>query len=276
MYRILLCSLAALILLACNKRDHVIDLPKASTALIEDDTAGIDLTTPLRLGAEMPSPQVSLIEQLQFRPSGRNVVLLDFDGYLVSGTNWNFNGDFYADPSGLTTWQKQIVVTQFLWAYRGYDILFTLDDGVYDAADPMRRMRVVFTANSAWYGPAGGVAYMRSFTWGNNTPCFVFTRLLQYNTKLNYAVGIHELGHTLGLRHQASGYFDSTGLWIKTSEYDRGTPERCKWMGVAYYSDAGYFGIGYNSYGRLQDDHLIMEAVLGPRRRFTTTLTTGG
>jgi hypothetical protein len=97
-------------------------------------------------------------------------------------------------------------------------------------------MRVIFTTTNEWYGSnAGGVAYTGSFTWGDNTPCFVFTKLLGYSAKKCAEAGAHEAGHTLGLRHQAS-YDASCNL---VSSYNFG-------VGTGDISWAPIMGVGYN------------------------------
>ncbi|RZL12666.1 MAG: hypothetical protein EOO89_19195 [Pedobacter sp.] len=120
--------------------------------------------------------------------------------------------------------------------YRPFNVNVTTDSTKYWSAPLYKRMRVVLTTSNAWYGNnAGGVAYSRSFTWGDNSPCFVFTALLGYDTKAVSEASSHEAGHTLGLRHQSS--YDAN--CVKTAEYNggRGSGET-GWapiMGVGYY-----------------------------------------
>jgi hypothetical protein len=117
-------------------------------------------------------------------------------------------------------------------------------------------MRVVLTTSSSWYGSAGGVAYTNSFTWGDNTPCFVFTALLGYNLKNISEAASHEIGHTLGLNHQSA--YDA--ICNKTSEYNQGTGSgEIGWapiMGVGYYRNVTLWHYGSNPFGcsYMQDD----------------------
>jgi hypothetical protein len=95
-------------------------------------------------------------------------------------------------------------------------------------------MRVIITVTSDWYGSAGGVSFVNSFSWGDDTPCFVFSALLNYDTK-NIAEAVsHEAGHTLGLRHQSS--YDNN--CVKISEYNSG-------QGSGEQSWAPIMGVGY-------------------------------
>jgi hypothetical protein len=122
-------------------------------------------------------------------------------------------------------------------------------------------MRVIFTVSNSWYGNhAGGVGYINSFSWGDNTPCFVFTALLNYNTKNIAEGGSHEVGHTLGLSHQAA--YDAN--CAKTSEYNFGTGNgETGWapiMGAGYYQNFTVWHNGSDTYGctNVQNDLRII------------------
>jgi hypothetical protein len=148
-----------------------------------------------------------------------------------------------------------------------FNIVVTTDQATYDAANIYKRMRIVFTESWEWYGKAGGVAYTGSFTWGDNTPCFVFSSLLNYNTKSISEAAAHEAGHTLGLRHQAS--YDANG--IKTSDYNYGQGSgEIGWapiMGVGYSHNLTIWHNGPTPNGpaSLQDDVAIITNVVGTR-----------
>ena len=88
--------------------------------------------------------------------------------------------------------------------YRPFTINVTTDSTKYLSAPVNQRTRVVITVTSDWYGSAGGVSFVNSFTWGDNTPCFVFSELLGYKPKNIAEAASHEAGHTLGLRHQST------------------------------------------------------------------------
>jgi len=135
-------------------------------------------------------------------PSAAATVLLDFDGQYVDGTSWNWNGPLSLGPANLTNEQITEIFNRVSEDYRPFNINITTDSTKYWAAPPAQRTRVVLTITSDWYGAAGGVSYVNSFTWGDNTPCFVFTALLGYRTKYIAEAASHEIGHTLGLNHQ--------------------------------------------------------------------------
>lgn len=194
------------------------------------------------------------------------VILLDFDGHTVSGTPWNYNGAFVCSPANLSAVAMGSIVDRIENDFAPFYITVTTDEAVYNAANPSRRTRVILTETWEWFGQAGGTAFIGSFTWGDNTPCFVFSSLLGYNEKQIAEAASHEAGHTLGLRHQ-SVYSGST--LVNEYNYGLGTGE-IGWapiMGCAYNRNMstwhnGPNNLGYNSY---QDDAAIIRNLVGAR-----------
>jgi hypothetical protein len=196
----------------------------------------------------------------QGKPSkGKKILYLDFDGHTVSNTPWNWAGDVSCLPANLTTDQQRTILNSVIAEYSGFDVIVTNSEADYNSADVNKRMRVVITDSWEWYGKAGGVAYIGSFTWGDNTPCFVFSFLLNYNLKYIHEAIVHEGGHTLGCPHHSQ--YDAN--CVKTSEYRSG----CN-MGVGYYNDSK-FDNAQSSYGctSYTDDNAIINKTLGARVR---------
>ena len=196
-------------------------------------------------------------------PTGA-VILLDFDGHLVSQTSWNVYGDIACLPANMTTAEAQSILNRVVEDFSPFNVTVTVDEAVYNAGDPYKRMRVIITETWEWFGKAGGTSYLNSFTWGDNTPCFVFSSLLGYEVKKVGEAVAHEAGHTLGLRHQAL-YTDC----VYVSEYNSGLGTgETSWapiMGNSYYRNLSTWSNGPNPYGctALQDDLAILSGVLG-------------
>jgi hypothetical protein len=180
-------------------------------------------------------PSKSQLPILNSYPSAAPTIYLDFDGQTVSGTSWNVSGPIYCGASGLNSDQITEVFNRVSEDYRPFTINVTTDSTKYWSAPVNKRTRVIITVTSDWYGAAGGVAFVNSFSWGDNTPCFVFSALLNYNTKNISESSSHEAGHTLGLRHQS--VYNSSCL--KTSEYNPG-------IGSGEISWAPIMGVGYS------------------------------
>jgi hypothetical protein len=168
-------------------------------------------------------------------PAVAPVIFLDFDGHTVSGTGWNFDGPIYCGGSGLSSTQITEVFNRVAEDYRPFTINVTTDSTRYLNAPPNQRTRVVITVTSDWYGSSGGVSFINSFTWGDNTPCFVFSALLGYKPRSIAEAASHEAGHTLGLRHQST--YDTN--CVKISDYNTGA-------GTGELSWAPIMGEGYS------------------------------
>jgi len=166
--------------------------------------------------------------------SNQSVIFLDFDGHVTSGTMWNVYGDFTCSPANLTAEEISVIFQRVSNDFSPFAVTVTTDETVYNAGNSLKKMRVVITDSWEWYGQVGGVAYLNSFTWGDNTPCFVFSSLHGYNLKNIAEATSHEAGHTLGLRHQAT--FDVN--CVKLTDYNSG-------LGTGEISWAPIMGVGY-------------------------------
>ncbi len=176
------------------------------------------------------------IPTLNSFPAAHSVIFLDFDGQTVSGTDWNVNGDFECAPAGISPENILLIFNRVAEDYRPFTINITTDSARYWAAPVDSRTRVIITTSSDWYGVAGGVAFTNSFGWGTDTPCFVFSQLLNFNVKNIAEACSHEAGHTLGLWHQ-SLYDDNCN---RITEYNPGTGS----------GETGWAPIMGNSYGQ--------------------------
>lgn len=196
------------------------------------------------------------VPQLSSYKDSIATIFLDFDGQTVVGTSWNGDGPLVCNSANLNTTQMTEIFNRVSEDYRPFSINITTDSTKYWKAPATQRMRVILTTSSSWFGSAGGVSFNNSFTWGDNTPCFVFTALLNYNVKYIAEAASHEIGHTLGLNHQST--YDAS--CNKTSEYNVGVGSGAiGWapiMGVGYYRNQTLWHYGTNPFGctYMQDD----------------------
>jgi hypothetical protein len=201
--------------------------------------------TMLLCGTIISKAQVPLLNS--YLPASA-VIFLDFDGQTVPAGSWT-GGDIVCASSGLNNTQITETFNRVAEDYRPFNINITTDSTRYFAAPVNKRMRVIVTPTYEWYGPAGGVAYLTSFNWGDDTPCFVFSSQLSYTAKYVAEAASHEAGHTLGLFHQ-SVY---NGSCVKTAEYNPGVGSgEIGWapiMGVGYSKNLTLWNNGTNSNG---------------------------
>ncbi len=143
------------------------------------------------------------VPKLSSYPAATATIFLDFDGQTVNSPYWNGGTPFYCTPAVFTNEQITTLFNQVAEDFRPFNLNITTDSTVYFAAPSTKRQRIIVTAYSSWYGNAGGVAYIGSFTWGLEVPGFVFSSLLGNNPKYVADASSHETGHTLGLNHQS-------------------------------------------------------------------------
>ena len=185
----------------------------------------------------------SVVYTLQSYPASKSVAYLDFDGELVEGTRWNGGVAINALPGNFTEADIQTIFNMVSEDYAPFSVNVTTDVKVYNAATLKSRIRCIFTPTKTASPNAGGVAYLNSFTWGDNTPCWVFNS----GSKAAGEAASHEIGHTLSLSHDGrttpkEDYFTGHGNWGPI-------------MGATYSKAVVQFSIGeYNYANNKQDD----------------------
>ncbi len=168
-------------------------------------------------------------------PSAKATIFLDFDGETVAGTAWNGNGPLYCAPSGMTDDQITEIFKRVAEDYRPFNINITTDSTVFLAAPLNQRTRIIITPTNDWYQGVGGVAFTGSFIWGDDTPAFVFSNMLDYDTKDVAECCTHESGHTLGLVHQSTYNGSCTLLATYNEGVGAGQTGWAPIMGNSYY-----------------------------------------
>lgn len=177
---------------------------------------------------------------LHSNPNSTNKIYLNFVGGTITTPYWNGGNPLTleaysqdADPAFNTAEQDAI---QAIWRsvaedYSPFTVDVTTEKPItYDAA---HYTEIYITPSSSWYGSAGGVSYVGSYTWGLNIPGFVFSALLGNSTKNISEAASHEVGHTVGLYHAQR--YDANCNYVY--EYDPGSGSNPGWapiMGNSY------------------------------------------
>ncbi len=190
---------------------------------------------------------VAAANNLQSLPGAPGCVLLDFDGEYVVGTPWNGGVGINAAPAGMSdaaiTEAWELVSEDF----RPFRLNVTTDANVFNSYPKNRRMRCIFTPTKTVAPTAGGVAYIGSFSWNDDTPCWVFI----LSGKSGGEAASHEIGHTFDLRHDGrtnpvEGYYQGHGNWAPI-------------MGVGYYRPISQWSKGeFANADNTQDDLAVI------------------
>ena len=214
---------------------------------------------------------------LHSNPSASKTIYLDFDGHLTSGTNWNalynLGQDFvtpaYSFEGDSSFSDAELTRMQYMWErvvedYLPFDVDVTTEDPGVAAlvnsggSDTEWGTRVVIGGSSFdWLDrSAGGIAYLNSFTWNSDTPCFVFPEQLGGgHEKYTAEATSHEAGHTLNLRH------DGTSSVEYYQGHGDGPTGWAPIMGNGYYQELTQWSKGeYTGANNFEDDLALIAA----------------
>jgi hypothetical protein len=214
-------------------------------------------------------------------PSAPATIFLDFDGHTVAGSYWNSGATIQCLPAALSDAQITEIFYRVSEDYRPFEVNITTDSTVFLTAPYNRRVRIIVTPTSSWTSGVGGISYIGSFTWGDDTPGFVFSdRLGPNNVKYIAECCTHESGHTLGLSHQST--YDNNCNLIEQYNLGTGTGQTA-WapvMGNSYYRNMTGWNDGPTPYGcaNTQDNLTIITSANGFSYRaddYTETLDAG-
>lgn len=196
------------------------------------------------------SANVFGLPNLNSLPSATATIYLDFNGQTVNSSSWNGGNTLICAPSGMTDAQITEVFNRVSEDYRPFNINITTEETKFLAAPLNKRIRIIITPTSSWKSGVGGIAYVGSFTWGDDTPAFVFCDRLGPNSPKYVAeCCTHESGHTVGLSHQST--YDGNCNLIDTYNLGAGSGET-GWapvMGNSYYKNCTGWNNGPTQYG---------------------------
>uniref|UniRef100_A0A383VZQ1 Peptidase C-terminal archaeal/bacterial domain-containing protein n=1 Tax=Tetradesmus obliquus TaxID=3088 RepID=A0A383VZQ1_TETOB len=223
---------------------------------------------PLGLGDVPSSISVSEAFKLSSRPGSKFKIVLDFDGNVLRGSQWNViqgadkivTGPYDKDGDPSTFNAEEIADIVAIWRavaedYAPFDVdVTTLDPG--DAAlQGVGQKAIIYEDENSVSGNDAGIAFIGSF--GQGAPAFVCARKLgPNNPKFIWEAVSHEVGHTLGLLHDGVApnpskpagdpYYQGQGNWAPI-------------MGVAFYMQVTQFDAGEYAYAsNLQDDLAVI------------------
>lgn len=195
------------------------------------------------------------IPVLSSRPSATAVIYLDFDGETVTDPRWAGGQTIVAAPANVSSsdvMQVWASVKEDFWAF---NIDVTTDVNRYNNAPVNRRTRCIVTPTDTAAPGTGGVAYINCFSRGGTStfsatlPCWVFVG----GAKPIAEAVSHEVGHTLGLRHDGRSGEDYY------AGHGGGAVGWAPIMGVGYYRELVQWSKGeYPNASNTEDDLAII------------------
>jgi hypothetical protein len=196
---------------------------------------------------------------LHSRPNSTRKIYLDFNGHTISSTNaWSYylSGgvaapyDLDGAPNSFSPAEQDVI--QNIWQRMSEDYApFDVDVTTQDPGAAFYGSRAVMTPTNFMGSGVGGVAYVGAFIYGENyQPAWIFTAGWGSNDKGIAEAASHEVGHNLGLHHDATStqsYYGGHGVWAPI-------------MGVGYNKNVSQWSKGeYPGADNNEDDLAIMQ-----------------
>ncbi|MCX7097721.1 MAG: tandem-95 repeat protein [Methylococcales bacterium] len=239
-------------------------------------------SSPLIMRAEPQSmaalPEIDVFK-LHTHPGSKNRVFLDFDGMILTGTEWNVEAGrrtlraspFDLDGNSSTFNTAERTAIHEIWHriaedYAPFNIDVTTEAPV---GFTQTTGHILFTRSRDTMGylmpsyDAGGIAF--SGVWDDPEYVSAYSPALVYYDNLGNSdsdsmaeAGAHEFGHNFGLSHDgtsSSGYYEGTGS---------GFVSWAPIMGVSYYDQVTQWSKGeYPNANNKEDDVAIIGGLLG-------------
>jgi hypothetical protein len=237
--------------------------------LANTSAAPIPITTERAREDRAALPDLSDALRLHSRPDATRKIYIDVDGHVTSAGAWNsISGgaivsdpfDMDGDPSRFSSLERTVI--RSVWQrvaedYAPFDVnVTTQDPGLAALArsgdtDAEFGVRVIVTRSNWYASGVGGLAYLGSFDDG--LPAFVFSHSLGNVERYIAEAVTHEVGHTLGLRHDGTataGYYTGHDGWAPI-------------MGVGYNAELVQWSKGeYAGASNLEDDIEIISSYI--------------
>jgi len=207
------------------------------------DQAPLVLNSLVTLGTGV---DLSNVFRLHSNPTATKTIYLDFDGYQINNSPWENGGNlslkgFYSTLDSTALTEIQRIWQRVAEDFAPFNVNVTTQDPGTEAlrnfgtGDDRWGIRVAFTSNlnlltgkAITNAAGGGTAYYNSFNWSTDDVALVFNRG-EYTAA---ETASHEVGHTLGLRHDGAGttteYYGGHGGIGPTSW---GTIMGASWLG---------------------------------------------
>jgi hypothetical protein len=262
----------------------------AALATAAAEPAAASASIPGTAAAAIPIASVPVYHS---RPGATKIIFLDFNGHIVTGTQWNTTNSvasydcmpYDLDGDYTTFSDEEQTRIQRIWArvaedYAPFDVDVTTEQ---PATFTRTTARALITRNTDRNGVnlpssgGGGVAYLGVFGQANfataYSPAFIYANSLGSGSGAYTSEAVaHEIGHNFGLSHDGAGseaYYDGHGSGEVSWGPVMGSPYG---MAVSQWSKGEYTDATND-----EDDFSLLASQLGyrPDDAGNTTSTAG-
>lgn len=241
---------------------------------VDDAPEASDTATTTTTSSGIAASDVFLLHS---KPGASNVLFIDVDGHVITGTAWNsgtadplyaqaFNSDGLSGFSANELDQIAEIWHRISEDFAAFDIDVTTEE---PSNFGPRTGRILITPNVDANGVAmpasnaGGVAYVNVFgrsDYGYYSPALVYSNNLSNFPPYIAEAASHEAGHNLGLSH------DGTSTVSYYSGHGSGAVSWGPIMGTGYNDNVSQWSKGeYPNANNTQDDIAIINNKTAPR-----------
>jgi hypothetical protein len=235
---------------------------------------------PVTVAASVPVSPFPASLKFHSRPGAPNVIFLDFDGHVVTGTAWNSSEGrdpftavaFSTDGDYANYSDAEQAAIKRIWQrvaedYAPFNVDVTTEQPAVMGNRTARALITRSTDSGGLPNPAdtaGGVAYVDVFggsSYAYYSPAWVYVDNLSYGESYIAEAATHEVGHNLGLSHDGQ-----TGGVEYYGGHGSGDTSWAPIMGVGYDQNVTQWSKGeYYQANNSEDDLAILAAYLSYR-----------
>lgn len=140
-------------------------------------------------------PSSMVPPSLNSSPGSQATIFIDFDGHIENHPFWGTT--MTATSKGYTVAQQEKIFRIVSELFMPWELNVTTDSTVFLSAPPHQRQRVVIAGNDV----VGGSGQAQAWSFSDSSGAAAYVEASGKGVVAVAATAVHEVGHTLGLRH---------------------------------------------------------------------------